>query len=171
MADASNSTAAQTDTQFTVSPARSKQDMGIVTSLFTFYAASLNIDLSFQSFQSELESLPGKYAPQRGGEILLARSASGEPIGCVALRSLGQEACCEMKRLYVTPAGRGLGLGKALAAAIIHVAREFKYQTMKLDTLPTMTAALALYSKLGFLDTVAYYETPIAGTRFLAKEL
>ncbi|KAL8714290.1 MAG: hypothetical protein Q9225_006594 [Loekoesia sp. 1 TL-2023] len=154
MADASDPTAAQTGTQFNISPARSEQDMRIVTSLFTFYAASLNIDLSFQSFQAELESLPGKYAPQNGGEILLARSSSGEPIGCVALRSLGPEACCEMKRLYVAPAGRGLGLGKALATAIIDLAREFKYRTMKLDTLPTMTAALALYR-----------------TRFLAKEL
>ncbi|KAL8825674.1 MAG: hypothetical protein Q9170_007706 [Blastenia crenularia] len=147
--------AVQNVERFAITPARTPQDL----------------NLSFQSFQKELRSLPGKYSPEAGGEILLARSQGGEPIGCVALRSLNGEGCCEMKRLYVAPAGRGLGLGKALVNAIIKVASESKYRTMRLDTLPTMTAALALYGKLGFVETEAYYETPIAGTRFLVKEL
>ena len=169
-----HSSTVPTDAKLTISPARGERDISSIKSLFTSYAASLNIDLAFQSFQDELASLPGKYSPQNGGEILLARNAFGESIGCVALRSLAggkENSCCEMKRLYVAPAGRGLGLGKDLAVAIISIGREFKYKMMKLDTLPTMTAALALYSKLGFVETDAYYETPIAGTHFLAKHL
>ncbi|KAI4140363.1 MAG: hypothetical protein L6R39_005831 [Caloplaca ligustica] len=159
--------------QFTILPARSARDIEAIVSLFEAYADSLDIDLSFQSFQTELASLPGKYAPEHGGEILLARDFGGTPVGCVALRSLdgAGPACCEMKRLYVAPTGRGLGLGSHLAAAIVIEARALEYRTMKLDTLPTMTAALAVYGKLGFVETDAYYDNPITGARFLTKDL
>lgn len=162
--------------QFTIRPARNHSDLAGASHLFRSYALSLGIDLSFQAFETELHSLPGKYSPQTGGEILLAFRAgepSSTPIGCVALRTLGgaEAGCCEMKRLYVSPEGRGLGMGEELAGGIIRVAAESGYRTMKLDTLPTMVGALALYEKLGFVETEPYYETPITGTVFLAKEL
>ncbi|KAI4115493.1 MAG: hypothetical protein LQ338_007855 [Usnochroma carphineum] len=172
MGEASEQLAAEVDDRFTIFPARTQRDMEAVASLFTFYAESLGIDLSFQDFHTELASLPGMYDPSNGGEVLLARSSGGEPIGCVALRRLaGAHECCEMKRLYVAPTGRGMGLGKGLATAIIDIARDLKYHTMKLDSLPTMSAALALYRKLGFVETEAYYHNPIAEARFLAKGL
>lgn len=164
--------AAETHNQFTIIPVRDDFHLGAVSSLFAAYAESLDIDLSFQFFQTELESLPGKYAPEEGGEILLASDSSGVPIGCVALRSLDKaNGHCEMKRLFVGPAGRGLGLGKGLVSAIINVARERGYRAMKLDTLPTMTAALALYGRFGFVETEPYYENPIIGAVFFSKEL
>ncbi|KAI4172325.1 MAG: hypothetical protein LQ343_003583 [Gyalolechia ehrenbergii] len=95
-----------------------------------------------------------------------------EILGCVALRALSPSAkICEMKRLYVTPSARGMGLGTALALAIIDVAREYGYKRMKLDTLSTMTAARGLYGSLGFVETEAYNETPIAETMFFEKVL
>lgn len=138
--------------------------------LFRAYAASLPIDLAYQGFEAEVTGLPGAYAPPRGA-LLLARSSTGEAIGCVALRLLTVDGLCEMKRLHVAPEGRGAGLGRALAEAILGEARRLGYREMRLDTLPSMTAALALYRSLGFVDVAPYYETPIAGTVFLGLDL
>ncbi|CAF0741615.1 unnamed protein product [Adineta steineri] len=116
--------------------------------------------------------MPGKYAPPTG-ELLLARNSQGEPIGCVALRALGSSnsGCCEMKRLYILPTARGLGLGRALVIAILDIAHTLGYDEIKLDTLPSMEAAIGLYKKVGFVETEAYYDTPLAETIFLARSL
>ncbi|CAF0718609.1 unnamed protein product [Adineta steineri] len=116
--------------------------------------------------------MPGKYAPPTG-ELLLARNSQGEPIGCVALRALGSSnsGCCEMKRLYILPTARGLGLGRALVIAILDIAYTLGYDEIKLDTLPSMEAAIGLYKKVGFVETEAYYDTPLAETIFLARSL
>jgi ribosomal protein S18 acetylase RimI-like enzyme len=145
-------------------------DLAAAASLFRAYAASLPIDLAYQGFDTELAVLPGKYAPPSGA-LLLARRADGEAIGCVALRPIIPMGCCEMKRLYVAPQGRGLGLGHALVAAILAEAAQIGYREMRLDTLATMTEALALYRKSGFEPIAPYYDTPIGGTVFLAKRL
>ena len=113
--------------------------------------------------------MPGKYAPPTG-ELLLARSG-GEALGCVGMRPIGEPAICEMKRLFVSPAARGLGVGKALVADIIHAAQQAGHGEMRLDTLPTMTAATALYREAGFVEIDAYYDTPIAGTVFMSRKL
>jgi GNAT superfamily N-acetyltransferase len=138
--------------------------------LFDAYAASLGIDLSFQDFAAEMATMPGKYAPP-AGELLLARDAHGEAIGCVGLRPLPTDGCCEMKRLYVSPHGRGLGLGKALVEAIIGEARRIGYREIRLDTLPTMSEAVAVYRRAGFVPIEPYYDTPIVGTTFLGRRL
>ena len=159
-----------TDDQITIKPARTAEDLSAISALFKSYATSLGIDLSFQDFQIELSTLPGKYAPP-GGELLLARDINGHAIGCVALRPLGQDGCCEMKRLYVTPNGRSSGIGRRLAEAIIEVAKRLGYRDIKLDTLPSMKGAVALYEKLGFVVTEPYYDTPMKTTHFLARNL
>ncbi|KAL8679057.1 MAG: hypothetical protein Q9186_004644 [Xanthomendoza sp. 1 TL-2023] len=153
-----------------IGPARTDKDRDDIRSLFLAYAESQGIDLSFQHFQTELHSLPGKYAAP-DGELLLARDYNGIPLGCVALRPLSQDACCEMKRLYVAPAGRGLGLGTKLATAMIDVAIRLQYREIKLDTLPSMVAARALYTNLGFTPTGPYYDTPLHVTQFLARKI
>lgn len=155
---------------FHIQPARSTSDREAVARLFEAYASSLGIDLSFQDFATELAVLPGKYAPPAGA-LLLARDEYGEPLGCVGLRPLEPNGCCEMKRLYVAPSGRGLGLGRALVDAIIAEAVRIGYREMRLDTLPSMTEAIALYRKAGFVLIEPYYHTPIAGTIFLARSL
>ncbi|MEZ5817173.1 MAG: GNAT family N-acetyltransferase [Hyphomicrobiaceae bacterium] len=153
-----------------IARARSPADVAAVAVLFRAYAASLDVDLAYQDFEAELASLPGMYAPPRGA-LLLARDEAGAPLGCVALRPLQSPGSCEMKRLYVAPEGRGVGLGRRLAEAIVEDARRLGYREMRLDSLPTMSSAIALYRRLGFVETAPYYATPVAGTVFMALDL
>ena len=130
-------------------------DIEAVRTLFREYADGLGVDLSFQDFDAELADPLAVY------ELVLL--ANG---GCVALRRVDRETC-EMKRLYVRPAARGTGLGRALAGAVIAHARARGYERMLLDTLPSMTQARSLYASLGFRETVAYRYNPFEGTSFL----
>jgi ribosomal protein S18 acetylase RimI-like enzyme len=132
------------------------------------YEASLGFTLEFQSFEEELAQLPGDYAPPHGA-LFLAR-VGGEPAGCVALRRFGP-ATCELKRLYVRPGRRGLGLGRLLTEAAIAVARELGYQRMRLDTTPGMETAQALYRSLGFREIERYRPNPVHGASFLELAL
>jgi len=126
--------------------------------------------LSFQNFESELTNLPGKYAPPFG-ELLLARSFDGVALGCVGVRPLGGSEVCEMKRLYVRPSARGLGVGRALVTTILGAAKELGYAEMKLDTLSSMQEAIALYKQFGFAEIPAYYDNPVQGVVYLGKQL
>jgi ribosomal protein S18 acetylase RimI-like enzyme len=132
------------------------------------YAESLNVDLSFQNFDQELDEFPGAYLPPTGALLLAVRG--GQPAGSVAMRRFDTETC-EMKRLYVRPDFRGLGVGRELAAAIIDAARDLSYRKMRLDTLPGMDDAQGLYRALGFREIAAYYENPVPGTRYLELDL
>jgi len=155
---------------FRIVPARTAAEFQDAVRLFGAYAGTLGVDLSFQNFEDELENMPGEYAPPKG-ELLLARAADGEAVGCVALRPLDIPGCCEMKRLYVARKGRRLGAGKALVESIIREAVSKGYTEMRLDTLPSMAAALALYAEEGFERIKPYYPSPIPGAVFLAKKL
>ena len=157
-------------TNFSITPVRTSDDLAAAIALFRLYAASLDVDLAYQNFDAELAAMPGKYATP-AGELLLARRTDTTPIGCVALRPMDTAGCCEMKRLYVAPAGRGLGLGTALVEALAQRAAALGYREMCLDTLPSMTEAIALYRKLGFEPISPYYATPVAGTHFLRRSL
>ena len=143
-----------------------------VRRLFKEYAKSLNVDLCFQNFDAELQNLPGEYASPRG--TLLVATVAGELAGCCAMRPLDAvdyPNACEMKRLYVRPAYRGLRLGRMLAEATLEAARLAAYDCILLDTLDDMEAARALYQELGFEEIPPYYFSPIAGAHYLKAEL
>jgi putative acetyltransferase len=131
-----------------------ERDRERIVALLREYEAGTGISLCFQSFEEELAGLPGAYAPP-GGAMLLARQEGGqELLGCVAVRPVpGSPEVCEMKRLYVTPDGRGTGLGRQLALAAMTEARRLGYRRICLDTLPSMTSAQVLYRDLGFRHT------------------
>jgi ribosomal protein S18 acetylase RimI-like enzyme len=140
--------------QFIIEPGFSERDRGAIVTLLRQYEAGLGVSLCFQGFEAELAGLPGAYAPPRG-QMLLARAPGDRRlIGLVALRCVpGAPDLCEMKRLYVSPSARGLGLGRTLALAIMEEARRLGYARMCLDTLPGMSEAQALYRSLGFGQT------------------
>ncbi|ODT16211.1 MAG: GNAT family N-acetyltransferase [Kaistia sp. SCN 65-12] len=155
---------------FTIDPAGSDRDLQDAIALIRAYAAALPIDLAYQDFEAEMAAMPGKYAPPAGA-LLLARAPDGGALGCVGLRPMADPGDCEMKRLYVAPVGRGLGVGRALVTTVVATARQAGYRRMLLDTLPSMQAAMALYEEAGFVPIPAYYDTPVAGTRFMALAL
>jgi GNAT superfamily N-acetyltransferase len=143
-------------------------EVGIVRTLFREYAASLTTDLCFQNFEAELAGLPGKYAPPQG-RLLLAWSGS-EPVGCIAMRSL-EGGACEMKRLWVQPRMRGAKLGRRLVERICEEARAAGYARICLDTLPAMSDAIELYTRMGFKPIDSYVHNPVPGALFLALDL
>ena len=156
---------------FTITPAETPKDLTETTTLFKSYGQALNIDLTFQDFATELATLLGKYSPPTGA-LLLARTTTSAAVGCVALRPLLPPlGVCEMKRLYVSPSARGMGVGCALAEAVVLEARRWGYAAVRLDTLPEMGAAREVYARLGFVEVEAYYETPVEGTVFLELRL
>lgn len=159
-----------TGAPFTVRAVASADDLQAARTLFESYVESLGIDLGFQDFDGERASFPGAYASPAGA-LLLARRDDGKPLGCVALRPLAIPERCEMKRLYVVPAGRGRGVGSALMNAIITAAAQLGYREMVLDTLPDMHAALALYRQAGFAPTASYYASPLADAVYLRLPL
>lgn len=156
------------------------------------YATTLAIDLGFQNFEDELAVLPGDYAEPRGA-LLLALVDVGHPgavagtptlprangklahvAGCCALRPLDAADypnAAEMKRLFVRPGFRGLGLGRQLAEAMLDAARSAGYSCVLLDTLDDMESARALYEDLGFAEVPPYYHNPVAGAHYLKADL
>ncbi|MBC7919341.1 MAG: GNAT family N-acetyltransferase [Rhodoferax sp.] len=155
-----------------VRPAHSSADLDGVRVLFREYAESLGVDLCFQNFETELRGLPGEYAPPYGA--LLIALVDGALAGCCAVRplhSVDYVNASEMKRLYVRPQFRGLGLGRQLSEAILDSAQTAGFDCILLDTLDDMEAARALYQELGFAEIPPYYYNPIAGAHYLKADL
>ena len=140
-----------------------------IRALFLEYAKSLDFNLCFQNFDTELRELPGEYALPHGRLILC--EFNGKPAGCIALKPL-EPGICEMKRLYVRPESRGSQLGSKLATHLIDEARRAGYTSMRLDTIRgSMDKAIALYRSLGFKEIPPYYANPIPNALFLELAL
>ena len=106
-------------------------------------------------------------------DVPQASSAPEEQaIGCIGIRPFRSSTytsttapSCELKRLYLTPASRGLGVGKLLLEVAIQQARQLGYGEMLLDTLKSMTTARGLYERYGFVEIEKYYES-VEGAAF-----
>lgn len=156
----------------TLAVPRSPEELDAIRTIFREYADDLGVDLCFQQFDEELERLPGDYATPRGA--LLMAVVDGELAGCCALRPLDTADypdAAEMKRLFVRPAFRGMGLGRQLAEATLDAARQGGYGCVLLDTLSDMEAARTLYEDLGFEDIPPYYHNPVPGAHYLKVDL
>jgi ribosomal protein S18 acetylase RimI-like enzyme len=134
-------------------------DLDVVRELFREYQAGVDAPVCFATFDTELAGLPAPYST-----ILLAE-VDGTPAGCVALKPLA-DGHGEIKRLYVRPAFRRLGLGEQLVQAVIDTAKLQGHRSVRLDTLPFMSAAIELYRRLGFTPIARYNDTPDPGTLF-----
>ncbi|MCY1041117.1 GNAT family N-acetyltransferase [Corallococcus sp. bb12-1] len=154
-----------------ISAPREPAELEAVRALFVEYAESLGFSLGYQGFDAEFAELPGRYSPPTGA--LLLASVEGAAAGTVALRRLTPEIC-EMKRLYVRPAYRGLrtneglSIGRALTFAVVAEARALGYQRLRLNTIAgKMDAAVRLYRSMGFVDIPPYYPSPVPGTAYM----
>jgi putative acetyltransferase len=152
----------------TITRAARPDEVEQVRGLFVEYADSLGVDLCFQNFAEELAGLPGNYTPPLGN--LWLAMVDAHPAGCVAVRPL-EPSTAELKRLYVRPAYRGLKLGRQLTETALAFARAAGYLRIRLDTLPSMTAAQALYRALGFAMIEPYCANPICGATYWEKQL
>lgn len=137
--------------------------------LFREYEMWLDVDLCFQSFEEELENLPGKYFAPEGG--LFLATVDGKLAGCIAFRKIDDKTC-EMKRLFVREGFRGLKIGKNLIEKLFEKARDAGYKSVLLDTLADkMPSAIRLYKSFGFTTTKPYYQTPLQKTVFMKCDL
>ncbi len=144
--------------------AQTVEDYREARTLLREYEAASEVDLCFQGFEEEVETLERMYGPP-GGKFLLVRTGDATA-GGVALRDLGG-GICEMKRLYLRPGFRGCGLGRRCAERIVREAREMGYASMRLDTLPSMQEAIALYRSMGFVEIDPYTDNPVLGALFM----
>jgi putative acetyltransferase len=154
--------------KITILAATTPAEVAQARALFIEYAAETKLDLCFQNFETELTQLPGGYAPPNG-RLLLAYAKS-DVAGCGALRRL-EDGVCEMKRLFVRPAFRRQGVGRLLAQELVEEARRIGYAAMRLDTLASMRAALALYASMGFHRIPPYYANPLPEVVYLEVEV
>lgn len=148
--------------------AATPDDYATARTLFEEYARTVGADLCFQGFTEELEQLASMYGPPAG--CLLIALRDDRPVGCVAMRPL-EPGTCEMKRLYVRPEARGIGLGRQLASAIVEHARAAGYQSMVLDTLRSMVEARMIYRSLGFVQRAPYYANPLPDVAYMELRL
>ncbi len=160
--------------------ARSAADLEAVRGLFREYLrwlvehrevtdfADSILERGVEEFEAETRALPGMYGPP-GGALFLGLSGP-LPIGCAALRRL-RRGVGEIKRVYVRPGFRGSGVGERLTRAALDAAGRLGYSRALLDTLPTMTAAIQLYRKMGFSPAEKYWAHPVPGALFFEYRL
>ena len=150
-----------------IRPARAG-DIPHIRTMLQEYVDWIALDLAFQEIEAELDGLPGDYAPPRGA--LFVVTERDRYLAMIALRPIAG-SIGEMKRLYVRPEARGRGLARRLIESVCAEAKRLGYSELRLDTLPMMGDAQALYERSGFVDIEPYYDTPIAGTRFMSKKI
>lgn len=144
-------------------------ELNAIRLLFREYAAELNENLCFQRFDEELFNPLKKYGEPNG--CLLLAHWNQEPVACIALQPITGNEACEMKRLYVKPPFRKLGIAEELVIKVLKLANEKGYEKMVLDTLKRLQPAVRLYKKFGFKNTTAYYVNPLPGVIYMERQI
>ncbi|MBO0778012.1 MAG: bifunctional helix-turn-helix transcriptional regulator/GNAT family N-acetyltransferase [Ktedonobacteraceae bacterium] len=94
------------------------------------------------------------------GLLLVARLRE-EPVGCGALK-FHENAVGELKRMWVAPRARGLGLGRRLLLTLEHEAREAGITILHLETNRTLIEAIEMYRHAGYQEVEAFNNEPYA---------
>lgn len=158
----------QATRSYSIEIASTPEQFQVARDLFREYAATLSVDLCFQNFDKELQEIDLQYGSPTGALMLVMRD--GRAIGCGAIRKL-EGKVGELKRMYLRPDARGLGVGSKLLSKCFEVARRLGYDTLRLDTLPEMTDAQAMYRKHGFYEISSYRSNPVKGSLYMEKRL
>jgi putative acetyltransferase len=148
--------------------AHSKNDFADARELFIAYAESLPIDLSFQGFASELNAIHEQYNKPSGALVLVYYAQRA--VACAGVRKF-DDSIAELKRMYVHPDFRKNKIGRKLLEHCIETATSLGYKKLRLDTLPDMLQAQALYRTFGFYEIPAYRFNPVKGTVYMEKLL
>lgn len=141
-----------------------------VDRLIRAYLAELPFEIDFQDLDRELAELPREYGPPVGAALLARAADGGAAFGVVGIRRFA-DGEAELKRMYVDPAGRATGAGRALATAAVEVARGLGYRRILLDTVASMEAAIAVYEGLGFEECDPYRHNPLPDARYFSLPL
>lgn len=147
-----------------IKEATSNEAYSIAIKLIKEYVSQLGVDLSFQNFNREIQNIEQQYARPKGIMIIVYNEHE-KAIGCFGIR-LYEASICELKRMYLKKEYRGMGIGKELLAKSIELGKDLGYKKMRLDTLPSMQAAIGLYKNMGFYEIPAYRFNPIEGTKY-----
>lgn len=155
--------------------AETPEDIAAVKTLFLdylqFVTEYLGQDLSFQGTEKEFADFPQTYT-----SLFLAKQ-NNMALGACGLKNLPTNLISpnpipELKRLYVSPEGRGLNLGQKLSQAVVNDARHNSHSHLYLDTDPGLIHANAIYESLGFEDIPLYYDNPLGGqSRYMRLKL
>ena len=158
--------------KISVREVRTSEELNEASKLIAAYAQALKPSYCIQDLSIELAQLAKRFGPPLGG--LLVAYIGYASAGCCAFRPLPETDhanACEMKRLYVSPAYRSMGLGHLLVEAVMDAARVAGYSCVLLDTLNEMEAARALYEEMGFVEVAPYVQSPIPGAHHLKVDL
>lgn len=151
-----------------ITKASSLENFNDGRNLFKEYAKAINFDAGFKDFTAELSSLAKRYsAPQ--GALLLAYH-NNKAVGCIAILQMRQ-GIGELKRFYVKPAFRQYKIGAQLLAAVITTAKELQFHHLRLEVIPNLTKAKALYHSFGFYTIEPYQVVVMEGTTYMEKNL
>ncbi|KAF4462417.1 Acyl- N-acyltransferase [Fusarium albosuccineum] len=171
-----------TPSSVSIRQASTPPDLAAVVGCFQAYTEWLDEDISFQNYATELDGLPGKYAPPFGALLLAVDDTQGEILGCIAMRPLTVQSeyrqyhsadlrYCEIKRLFLYPSARGRQVGRKLVREVVKRAAEEGYDVALLDTLSKMKSAIDLYKSEGFVEVEPYTYNPLEGAMYFAKRI
>ncbi|MDB4886840.1 MAG: putative acetyltransferase [Gemmatimonadetes bacterium] len=159
---------AELPARWSIRAAEGARDLADVRRLVTAHGDARADTPGVEYVYADAAGMPGPYVPPRGGLWLAVADDTG--VGCVALRPV-DESSAEVKRMFVDPAWRGCGIGRALMERVIEEARVRGYAMLRLGTLHDMDAALALYRSLGFQPIARYRADELIDTRFFELPL